>query len=374
MACGVYPKTERMKKQLEDEARMIVRRLRNHACICLWAGDNECDFVGYEQTAGRMDPTRNELTRVILPSILYAEDMSRPYLPSSPYVSHESYVNGCIQETPEQHLWGPRDYYKGTFYHDHMATFASEMGYHGCNSPASIRKFIPAENLWPEKNNDMWIYHAASPELTHSPYRYRIDLMSSQIGYLFKQQPETLGDYARMSQISQAEAKKYFVESFRSHKGVRTGLIWWNIMDNWPQFSDAVVDYYFCKKLAYSFIRRSQQPLCLMMDDRDGSLRLYAVNDQMEACRLTYCITEADSGKRVAGGECVAEADASTALDMLNDDGQQHFYAIAWETEKGEKGVNHYLQGKPQFDYNWYMQCLRNIGLDEFEGFEGEDL
>lgn len=370
MACGVYPKTDRMKRQLEEEATAIVRRLRHHASICLWAGDNECDFIGYEQTGGRMDPTQNELTRVILPRVLYAEDMSRPYLPSSPYISHASFQSGHIQETPEQHLWGPRDYYKGAFYHDHMATFASEMGYHGCNSPASIRRFIPRNKLWPEKDNDMWIYHAASPELEHSPYRYRIGLMSSQIGYLFTQKPENLEQYALMSQISQAEAKKYFVESFRSHKGIRTGIIWWNIMDNWPQFSDAVVDYYFCRKLAYYFIRRSQQPLCLMMDDKNGPLTLYAVNDTMADCPLTYRVAEADTGREIAAGQCTAAADASIPLLTIPDDGGQHFYAIHWETADGRQGLNHYLQGKPLFYFPWYMDCLRKLGLDEFEGFD----
>ena len=378
MACGVYPKTERTKQQLEEEARVIVRRLRNHACIGLWAGDNECDSVGFDQTGGRMDPSENELTREILPRVLYGEDMSRPYLPSSPYVSHESYLDGHIQETPEQHLWGPRDYYKGHFYHDHRATFASEMGYHGCNSPASIRKFIPGDFLWPEKDNPMWIYHAASPELEHSRYRYRIPLMTSQIGYLFRQTPETLDDYARMSQISQAEAKKYFVESFRAHKGVRTGLIWWNIMDAWPQFSDAVVDYYFCRKLAYFYIRRSQQPLCLMMDDKDGELILYAVNDYLTSCTLRYTVIDMDTGDAVASGRSIAPADSACALQKIADDGKVHFYAIRWEVETGEDGeigetgLNHYLLGKPPVDFDWYMNCLRRLGLNEFEGFEGE--
>lgn len=373
MACGVYPKTDRMKQQLEEEARTVVRRLRNHACICLWAGDNECDSVGYEQTGGRMDPTQNELTRTILPNVLYGEDMSRPYLPSSPYVSHQSYLDGHIQETPEQHLWGPRDYYKGHFYHDHHATFASEMGYHGCNSPASIRKFIPQAFLWPEKDNKMWIYHAASPEVDHSPYRYRIQLMSDQIGYLFDQAPQDLNEYAYMSQISQAEAKKYFVESFRSHKGVRTGLMWWNIMDNWPQFSDAVVDYYFCRKLAYFYIRRSQQPLCLMMDDKDGQLMLYAVNDHLDSLDLHYHVEDMDSGITVAAGCCTVQADSSCALQTITDDGRLHFYVIRWETENGETGINHYLQGKPPVSFKWYMDCLRRLGLDEFEGFGGND-
>lgn len=369
MACGVYPQTERMKKQLEEEATVIVRRLRSHASICLWAGDNECDWCYYNDTGKRVNPNENELTRKILPKVLRSEDFSRPYLPSSPYVSSQSYATENPMRTPEQHLWGPRDYFKGNFYHDHIATFASEMGYHGCNSPESIKKFIPKEYLWPEKDNPMWLYHSASPELEDSPYTYRIPLMSGQIGYVFKQEPQNLEEYAYMSQICQAEAKKYFVESFRSHKGVRTGLIWWNIMDNWPQFSDAVVDYNFCRKLAYFYIRRSQQPLCLMMDDKSGDLVLYAVNDYQKQLTVHFKVTDVDTGEVISSGTSVVGADVSYALQTIRDDGEIHFYAIEWETSDGEKGINTYLQGKPRYDFEWYMSCLKKLHLDEFEGF-----
>ena len=27
----------------------------------------------------------------------------------------------------------------------------------------------------------------------------------------------------------------------------RTGIIWWNVIDGWPQISDAVMDWYGCK-------------------------------------------------------------------------------------------------------------------------------
>ena len=369
MACGIYPHTERMKEQLREEATVQVRRLRSHASICLWAGDNECDCFYYYHTGGRLDPSLNVLTREVIAGVLRAEDLSRPYLPSSPYISAESFAAGHAMETPEQHLWGPRDYFKGHFYHDHIATFASEMGYHGCNSPESIRRFIPEDALWPETDNDMWKYHSASPETEDSPYIYRIPLMSGQIRYVFDKAPESLEEYAYMSQICQAEAKKYFVESFRSHKGVRTGLIWWNIMDCWPQFSDAVVDYYFIKKLAYYFIRRSQQPLCLMMDDKSGELTLYAVNDYQTGKKLSFRVTDVDTGRMIAGGEANVGADIAVPLEIIRDDGQIHFYAIEWETEDGEKGINHYLQGKPLYDFEWYMKCLKKLGLDEFEGF-----
>ena len=369
MACGVYPHTERMKKQLEEEAAAMVRRLRHHACICLWAGDNECD-QSYCWNGKRMDPTRNVLTREVLPAVLLAEDWSRPYLPSSPYVSQKAFSLGQETNTPEQHLWGPRDYYKGPFYHDHRASFASEMGYHGCNSPASIRKFIPGDKLWPQTDNDMWLYHAASPEVEDSPYTYRIPLMTNQIRYLFKQKPDNLEEYARMSQISQAEAKKFFVESFRARKGRRTGLIWWNIMDCWPQFSDAVVDYYFCKKLAYFYIRRSQEPVCLMADDHSGREALYGVSDLMEDMSVRYTVTDVTDGRVIIAAQSMLKADASTFLWDLPETKEPHFYLIEWERADGVMGSNHYMTGKEPVDYAWYMDCLKKAEYDEFEGFD----
>ena len=69
------------------------------------------------------------------------------------------------------------------------------------------------------------------------------------------------------ARVSQAEAKKYFIERFRVTKWRRSGIIWWNLIDGWPQISDAVVDYYGVKKLAYHYIKRSQQTVCLMFDE-----------------------------------------------------------------------------------------------------------
>ena len=370
MACGVYPHTERMKKQLEEEAISIVKRLRHHSCICLWAGDNECDqFYCWDETPH--DPTGNVLTRGILPAVLQREDLTRPYLPSSPYVSHYAYVKGMVQNTPEQHLWGPRDYFKSRFYHDATAVFASEMGYHGCNSPKSLYRFLGREHAWPVKDNPMYLYHAASPETSpYAPYTYRIPLMTNQLMLLFGQEPRNVEEFARMSQISQAEAKKYFVESFRSRMGKRTGLIWWNLMDCWPQVSDAVVDYYFCKKLAYFFIRRSQKPLCLMMDDHSGELTLYGVSDLNEDTPVSYTVTDLDADTVLLSGKVLIRTESSTKISTIPNLQSPAFLSIRWKTAAGQEGSNHYLYGKPPYSYDWYCKHLHTMQYDTFEGFE----
>ena len=73
--------------------------------------------------------------------------------------------------------------------------------------------------------------------------------------------------FALASQITQAEAKKFFIESTRLRKWATSGILWWNVIDGWPQFSDAIVDYYFGKKLAYHYIRRVQQPVCVIIGE-----------------------------------------------------------------------------------------------------------
>ena len=44
MACATYPQSPAFQHFIEREARAIVKRLRMHPCIALWAGDNECEI------------------------------------------------------------------------------------------------------------------------------------------------------------------------------------------------------------------------------------------------------------------------------------------------------------------------------------------
>jgi beta-mannosidase len=199
--------------------------LRNHPSLALWAGDNECDVACAEWNDIRSDPNGNPITREVIPRLLRLNDHTRPYLPSSPYIDEEAYRQGCGR-LPENHLWGPRDYNKSPFYSQSTAHFASEIGYHGCPAPETLRKFLSEDALWPWQDNDEWIVHASSPELDRSaPYVYRIELMAKQIRELFGGVSDNLEDFALATRFSQAEALKYFIELFRTAKWRRTGIL-----------------------------------------------------------------------------------------------------------------------------------------------------
>lgn len=382
MACGSYPQDELFCEKIKTEVEAVVKRLRSHASIVLWAGDNEDDscLLWDNATNYSRDPNKVfKLTRKVIPDALDKLDVFRPYLPSSPYVDEEAFKNGG-KNISEDHLWGPRDYFKGSFYGNSVCHFASETGYHGCPSPDSLKRYITPEKLWTARNsddwsgidNDEWLAHATAQETAKgAAYVYRIRLMADQVTTLFGSSvPCDLNDFAKASQISQAEAKKYFIERFRLSKWRRTGIIWWNLIDGWPQISDAVVDYYFIKKLAYHYIKRSQAPLCLMFDEPKGHiLPLHAVNDGENAQSFEYAVTELGSGKVVACGEYTVSADSSEVIvNVPIEDNEKKFYHIVWKNGDSY-GSNHYMTNIKDIDYNEYLKYINECGYAEWEGF-----
>jgi len=367
MACGVYPHDDRFVKQIEDEATFIVRKLRNHASVFVWAGDNECDSTYRYDGEHGLDPNRNIITRKVLSDVIYREDHVRPYLPSSPFV--DDYAFKTKKPLSEDHLWGPRDYFKGDFYRNAVARFASEIGYHGCPSVKSLKRFISPKKLWPifnEKgvaNND-WLAHATAIELKEDAWwTFRIKLMADQVKTLFGFIPDNLPLFSMLSMISQAEAKKYFIERFRIGRFNQTGIIWWNLLDGWPQVSDAVVDFYFEKKLAYEYIKRSQAPVCFMFDEPiEGKCALYGVNDTDSSFEGSCVVVDVENGQKLFEQEVMILAGGKVCLGAIYVGMAQKCYHISWMNNDGVKGENHYYSNMPNLNHEKYLGEMRKLG------------
>lgn len=378
MGCGVYPQERKFLDMLEPEIVHIVKKFRNHASLALWAGDNECDCA-FSWAGTKRDPNQNIITRELIPQLLRTHDFTRPYLPSSPFIDEEAYSSG--KPLSEDHLWGPRDYFKGDYYKNSVCHFASETGYHGCPSPKALETFLSKEALWPifDENGvagKEWLVHAACMRADASdPYAYRIRLMANQVKTLFAQEPDNIGDFALMSQISQAEAKKYFIERFRISRGRRNGIIWWNLIDGWPQISDAVVDYTYTKKLAYHYIKRSQAPVLLAFDEPEDETRLtlYGINETTKPVQITYTVRNVTDGVVVASGSASLSSEKSSPLVTVDiQPGEKKFYYIEWSYHDGETAVtgrNHYFTNLIHIDYEAYIKVLDSCGMMETEGF-----
>lgn len=352
MACFSYSLEEKYLQNIKKEAEYVVKSLRHHPSIVLWAGDNEIDEGAAWQS---LTPAVNKINRQILPEVVAFNDVTRPYMASSPYINenyYKEYPNNDI--FPERHLWGARDYFKASFYKDSKAHFVSETGYHGCPCRSTVEKTVDADSVWPIYN-EQWSLHSSD----QCGSMHRVKLMEQQIEQLFGFKPDNLDDFILASQISQAEAKKYFIERIRIKKPYTSGVIWWNMLDGWPQMSDAVVDYFFEKKLAYEYIKKSQEPCVLMIDEMaDWNYTLVASNDTLQDKSGTYKIYDIDGGEILAEDTfnvCANSNKKLAQIPLLYSD--KKFLVIEWEVS-GKKYINHYLCGMPGFDFETYKRWL----------------
>jgi len=366
--CSSFPQEDDYAAVTAEEVRCVVLRLRNRASLVLWSGNNENDealFWKLPREYAR-NPNDDRSSRRTIPGVLFNYDVTRPYLPSSPYLSPD--VVAGKAKPSESHLWGERAYYKDPYYTNSPCWFASEMGYHGCPNVESLKKMMTPEGLYPwmaitgrdpwtnYQWNAEWTLKASNPFLDKTSWggMRRNSLMVNQTQILFGETPTNLVDFVQASQIVQAEAMKTFCELFRSRKFTRfNGLVWWNVRDGWPQISDAVVDWYGGKKLAYAALRNAQRDQIVCIVD-DGSV--WAINDEMREIAGEIAIRDRETGKTVLSRSFVVPANGKTRLGSVSLIGRG--LMLIEGVLAGERYRNHFLYGEPPFDLGKVREWL----------------
>lgn len=368
MGCAVYPKDKEFADKLRIEAEEIVKRLRGHASLALWAGDNECDCA-YSWGKIFRDPNVNTLTREILPYAVGKHDPTRDFLPSSPYMDDK--LDWDL--LPECHLWNQDIFFKERFFKHPVCQFISEIGYFSLPSEKTLRTFLADADRLYEENGDVsneYLAHITSMARgMQEKYVFRFQHLLNHSKLLFGYVPDNLTDFVQTNQIAQAEALKFFVERMRIHRNKNGGIILWNLIDGYTQISDALVDYYYRKKQSYYYVKRSQQRLCLMFGELDEKLPLYVVNDTLEDMDIRYTVTDLRTGEVVLSGECTAKNHYSQEIDSIPEwRVKKTFYLIEWETKDGSvKGKNHYYALMPEIDYEEYLGFMKKAGFEDFE-------
>lgn len=389
--CTTYPQDEEFKQKVKNEADKVLRRLRSHTSIVLWAGNNENDVsLQWGDDQPHIDPNTDVISRQVLLLAVREWDPKTPYLPSSPFISEEVFkINNRINPelSPEMHLWGPRGYYKAPFYTENNARFVSEIGYHGAPNVESLKKMMTPENVYPWVNgakaetddvvtvdgevkkaeklvwNDEWQCKSTRSHPNSQTNKERNFLMVNQIREVFGECPMELEDFVIASQIVQAEAKKYFIEFWRMNKGQRNGILWWNLRDGWPIVSDAIVDYYGGKKLAYDYIKNVQTDVCVMVSDiRQGNTGhpVVVVNDTRRKQNVEITIKDKVSGRKLLSKTVEVEPNGKLKIDELPKVNSNELWLIEYKID-GKTYNNHYVSFSPPMKFEIYKAWLSEL-------------
>lgn len=369
MACAIYPQQQKFLEIIRDEVEKIIIALRQHPSLALWSGDNEVDSgVVWKNISNhyQRNPADNRITREIIPEAVRLYDPARDLLPSSPYYNDEviktiSNFQGEYKEIagfiPEGHYYPHGKYYKDEMSYLLKPKMMTELGCLGAPCVSSLEKYIPENKLTiPDPDDMIWRIHSTEPVPEFFRDGYRVRYYIIQVKKFFGYLPDNLQDFVIGSQISQAEGIKFMFELFRQRKGYTSGVIWWNIMDGWPQLSDALVDYYFKKKLAFYYMKRTHGPISVMIGEpENNAMPIIAVNDTLKSIDGTFCIIDADKQEVISTGDFNIDVNGITRCGRIDcpTDGP-HLFLINWECNN-HKGCNHYLYGKPPFRFDHYV-------------------
>ena len=252
-ACAVYNLTEEFEANITAEFIDNVRRLRHHASLALWCGNNEMEqFVAMDQwvSSRRQKADYIKMYEYVIPKVLAKEDPQAFYWPASPS-SGGSFDAPQDPTRGDVHYW---DVWHGlkpfTDYRNYLFRYVSEFGFQSFPCMETIESFT-----LPEDRNIF--SYVMEKHQRNASANGRIMFYLSQM-YLLTGDMDKL---AYASQLLQAQAMQYGVEHWRRHRGCCMGAVIWQLNDCWPVASWASIDYFGRWKALHYYAKRFFAPV-----------------------------------------------------------------------------------------------------------------
>jgi exo-1,4-beta-D-glucosaminidase len=278
MCCNQWEKWDQWSEEDHRVAalslRSQIRMLRHHAAVFVWANASD----------GRPpEPLRLEYHRIL----------SELHWPNAVVDTVSSFArgpdgnplwDGIHMEGP--YSWRPPTYWFGAQLPASRGACAEQGDNEHIPTLESLKKFIPADKLWPI--NDTWLMHAGAWEGNAS-------LSNTKLALLRRYGPsDTVEDFVRKAQLAhyentRAQFEAYAAGPWANHKMT----LYWMLNSHWPSFYGNIIDYYLSPGGLYYGAKKGLRPLSVVFDS-------YATGDHSQARIIVFNQTPNDvKGLRV---------------------------------------------------------------------------
>ena len=296
-ACAVYDLTPEFEANIKQEFIENIKRIRHHACLGLWCGNNEMEMFVEQRNQWVTKPSHVRdyflMYERIIPEIVKEYDPQTFYWPASP-------SSGGSMDFPNDpdrgdvHNWevwhGNKPFSE---YRKYYFRYLSEFGFQAFPSEKTIETFTDDP-----KDKNIFSYVMEKHQRNYGANGKIMNYLS-QI-YLY---PGSFSLVIYASQLLQADAIRYGVEHYRRNRGRCMGAVYWQLNDCWPVISWSSVDYCGRLKALHYYAKRFFQPLMIsceehgMMNDLanmnrqhfvfEKSIRLNVANETMQEQKVT---------------------------------------------------------------------------------------
>ena len=287
-ACAMYPGNDSFLRSVEEEAIYNVKRIRNHASLALWCGNNEVlsawENWGWkkgivenqsQEIADTIFKAYDQIFHKILPKVIQEYDPATDYWSSSPSSSTgitESLTSG------DAHYWGVW-WGKEPFstYEEKIPRFMSEFGFQSFPEFSSVEKYT--------NESDYNIYS----DVMKSHQRSSIGNSTIE-EYMLRDYnvPDSFEHFLYVSQLLQAEGISLGMEAQRRNRDICMGSLYWQLNDCWPVASWSSIDYYGKWKALHYQTKKSFEESILSFHKNNNEIAIYFVTDKLHSEKYKY--------------------------------------------------------------------------------------
>lgn len=375
-ACASYELDDDFEKNIVQETIDNVRRIRHHACLGLWCGNNEMESQVIDG-AWKPSPKQRydyiKMYEYIIPKILKEEDPATFYWPSSPS-SGGNFDNPSDENQGDVHYW---DVWHGnkpiTEYRKFHFRYLSEFGFQSFPSLRTVESFTePSDRNVFSRVMEMHQRNCAANGKI-------LNYLSAT--YLY---PKDFDHLLYASQLLQADAIRYGVEHFRRFRGRCMGTVVWQLNDIWPVASWSSIDYYGRWKALHYAQRRmfapimisceevgelSERPFCVAEPAPiEKSARLHVANETREDVTgtVSWSLRRPDSSVIISGDrEITVPALDGVWLDKMDlcqyDEREMHlFYSFIVDGKTVSENSCLFTPPKHYYFQNPNLRCVKD--------------
>lgn len=349
-ACSTYPADDEFIANIRQEAIDNVKRLRNHACIALWCGNNECQDVmygwgnrkKYYEERGVLPLLESQFKNMYfkcLPEVVAEYGSGISYRPSSPFAFEDTPSDGVNGDAHYWGVWHGRD--SIGHYNVERARFFSEYGFQSFPEFESVKIYAPQKRDW-SINSEVMMAHQRAGSYANNLIR---DYMDKEF-----RTPDNFEHFLYVGMILQGDAIKTAMEAHRRDMPYCMGTLYWQHNDCWPVASWAARDYYGRWKAQQYFARQAYRDILVSPTVKDGVVKVHLVSDRRTNAKGKFTITALTLGgkklaqvtRNVTAKALTSQVIFSSALsNMLKGEKRENvIFAVRFETAGAEPYTN----------------------------------
>ena len=279
-ACTTYPSDPAFLRRVAQEAEYNIKRLRSHASLAMWCGNNEI-YEGmrywgwskkYENPAiwDEMKEGYNKLFHQLLPAMVKEYDADRFYMHGSPYEAN--WGRPHTWKIADSHNWGTW-YGRKPFesFDTELPRFMSEFGFQAFPEMKTIATFAGPKD------------YALESDVMNAHQKASIgNSLIKKTMALYYEVPEDFEELVYKGLVLQGFGIRHGIEAHRRNRPYCMGSLYWQLNDSWPVVSWSSIDYYGNWKAMHYQSKRAFAPILLNAFKEGDELCIYTLSDELK--------------------------------------------------------------------------------------------